>query len=274
MLSTWVKSCRTKLPALLADHVSEYACSEKCKECNADLAERGKHTYEEEDAYKCIEKCGVCGASNPDPAEHKAYTTCGAVCQFCHATIGKETLHQYSTVCDTTCDCGYQRTTGAHVYDSVCDEKCNICHAAREATVHVFDNDCDRVCNNEGCAVIRSPKHTYASDCDADCDVCGEKREAAHVFGEYVVTKAATKLKNGEQERTCTVCGHKESAPIARYGVAIWVIVLSGVGAGSVLFVGGFSLYWFVIKKRTLAQFFGKESAKKGGKKSDKKKKS
>lgn len=251
---SWVISCRTGMPVLLADHVYEYPCVPECKVCNdTNRADQAPHTYD----YECDDICNVCNRKHPTKGVHVRYTSCSAYCRYCGKDIGKLTEHQYSNACDSTCDCGFERSDAPHVYDSPCDARCDICLEPRTSVPHQYDNGCDRVCN--ACGVTRPPVHTYDNDCDGECNVCSEKRTVAHVFGEYAVTKEATALHNGEQERTCTVCGLKETAVIARIGVATWVIVLSGIGAGLVLSVGGFALYWFVIKKRSFADFFGKK---------------
>ncbi len=259
----WVISCYTGCPALLADHVYEYPCVPECKVCDATgRTDQVPHTYDND----CDRECNVCRRINPSPVVHEAYTSCGTVCRHCGVTIAAKTAHQYSNECDATCDCGFERDEALqHMFDSNCDATCNLCSHVRSKVPHVFDNDCDRVCN--ACGVTRPPVHTYDNSCDGDCNVCGEKRTVAHVFGEYVVTQEPTSLRNGEKEHTCTLCGLKETEVIARTGVALWVIVLGGIGAGLVLTVGGFSLYWFVIKKRSFAQFFGKEPAEKAKKK-------
>ncbi|MDO5423194.1 MAG: Ig-like domain-containing protein [Eubacteriales bacterium] len=56
-----------------------------------------------------------------------------------------------------------------------------------------------------------------------ECTVCKAKRSETeipaighHSFGEYKVTKAATVLAEGVKERTCSVCGEKETASVAK----------------------------------------------------------
>ncbi len=51
-----------------------------------------------------------------------------------------------------------------------------------------------------------------------ECPTCGRVDEAAHTFGEWTVTKAATADVAGSQERICTVCGYKETAVIPATG--------------------------------------------------------
>ena len=63
--------------------------------------------------------------------------------------------------------------------------------------------------------------HSYGSEWKSDgtnhwheC-ACGEKSDAAaHTFGEWTVTKAATASENGSKERICAVCGYQETSVI------------------------------------------------------------
>jgi hypothetical protein len=58
--------------------------------------------------------------------------------------------------------------------------------------------------------------HSYDNDCDADCNDCGATRTPAeHAFGEWKVTKQPTETAEGEQKRTCTVCGETQTATVA-----------------------------------------------------------
>lgn len=63
---------------------------------------------------------------------------------------------------------------------------------------------------------------------DKYCVLCGELLEqgqtmpatGVHTFGEWVVVTAPTTDKEGVEEHTCSVCGHKESRAIAKLPVA------------------------------------------------------
>ena len=68
--------------------------------------------------------------------------------------------------------------------------------------------------------------HTYSEDWTKDAThhwhaaTCGHTTElsgkAAHSFGDWTVTKAATKEAEGSKERVCTVCNYKEVVDIAK----------------------------------------------------------
>ena len=153
-----------------------------------------------------------------------------------------------------------------HTYDNACDAICNICQAERTVADHVYDNKCD-----------------------TDCNVCGATREVgAHTFGEWVVVTEPTTEAEGLKERVCTECGYKETATIAKLenggapvdppvtepdpddsytdngkpddtgveepkGLPAAAIVAIVIGSTLVVGVGGFAIFWFVIKKKSFA---------------------
>lgn len=70
----------------------------------------------------------------------------------------------------------------------------------------------------------------------------------------------------GEKERECSVCGFKENAPVEALGdeqpgdeqpekTGLSGGAIAGIAVGSVAVagVGGFSVFWFVIKKKKFA---------------------
>ncbi len=66
--------------------------------------------------------------------------------------------------------------------------------------------------------VVLKGEHSYSTEYKSDsknhwkeCD-CGDTIEkAAHSFGDWVVTKEATRTQNGRKERICSVCDYKET---------------------------------------------------------------
>ena len=77
-----------------------------------------------------------------------------------------------------------------------------------------------------------------------------------HTYGDWVTTKDATKNEAGVQERTCSLCHEtqtREIAPEKKGGLGTGAIVGIATGSAVVLGTGGFSLVWFVIKKKSLA---------------------
>ena len=93
--------------------------------------------------------------------------------------------------------------------------------------------------------------HAYELQHDATShwDECGcgaIQNKEAHKYGEWKVTKEATNTAAGEKEHTCTVCGYKETAEIAKLtkpgtpgtgdnsNPALWFALLAVSAAGAV----------------------------------------
>ena len=110
--------------------------------------------------------------------------------------------------------CGHVLGTEAHAFgNATCTHAARCaCGAERgEAAAHVFDNDCDAVCNT-----------------------CGEQARA-EIF------------HLGDPGDPCEICGALiEDEPISG-GAISGIVTGSTVVAGA----GGFSLFWFVIKKKS-----------------------
>lgn len=99
------------------------------------------------------------------------------------------------------------------------------------------------------------------------CTGCNEKLGvAAHTYGAWTVTVQPQVGVAGEKERECSVCGYKETAPVEALGgeqpgseqpekTGLSGGAIAGIAVGSVAVagVGGFSVFWFVIKKKKFA---------------------
>ena len=92
--------------------------------------------------------------------------------------------------------------------------------------------------------------HKWDNDCDSTCNVCEEKRTVPdHVYGDWVVVEKPNASSTGKQERTCTVCGYKETEELPMtVSVGAWIAII----AVSILILGaaGFAVYWFIIRKK------------------------
>ena len=65
-----------------------------------------------------------------------------------------------------------------------------------------------------------SPSDKWTSDENNHWHVCAscleeKSDEGAHTYGDWVVTKEATEVRQGERTKTCTVCGHEVTEKIA-----------------------------------------------------------
>ena len=99
------------------------------------------------------------------------------------------------------------------------------------------------------------------------CTGCSQKLdEGAHAFGDWTITVKPEVGVAGEKERECSVCGFKENAPVEALGdeqpggeqpekTGLSGGAIAGIAVGSVAVagVGGFSVFWFVIKKKKFA---------------------
>ncbi len=100
-----------------------------------------------------------------------------------------------------------------------------------------------------------------------NCTGCSQKLdEGAHAFGDWTITVKPEVGVAGEKERECSVCGFKENAPVEalgdeqpggeqpeKMGLSDGAIAGIAVGSVAVAGVGGFSVFWFVIKKKKFA---------------------
>ena len=99
-----------------------------------------------------------------------------------------------------------------------------------------------------------------------NCTGCSQKLdEGTHAFGDWTITVKPEVGVAGEKERECSVCGFKENAPVEALGgeqpggeqsekTGLSGGAVAGIVIGSVAVagVGGFSVFWFVIKKKKL----------------------
>ena len=236
---------------VLSDHVYDNACDTDCNLCG-ETRTVADHVYDN----ACDTSCNVCGATRT--TEHVYDNACDTSCNVCGATR-TAAEHVYDNACDASCNvCGATRTPADHVYDNACDASCNVCGATRTVADHVYDNACDTDCNV--CGATRTTEHAYDNACDADCNVCGATRTpAAHVFGEWVTTKEATKKEAGERQHTCSVCGAVETEVIAQLeGLSTGAVV--AIVAGSVVVAAGIGVgVFFGIKTGFFAKLFKKK---------------
>jgi hypothetical protein len=195
-------------------------------------------------------------------ASHEYDHDCDAICNNCETV--RTITHRYSSVCDGVCDvegCGYANPdVKAHAYTNACDESCNntgcsfVRTAETDATYdpdHEYDDGCDTLCNI--CSKERVVAgHVYDNDCDDTCNTCNKRlRTTSHKFSAWVESKEPTAKEEGEEVRACTVCGITESQVIpAKGGPSTGGIVAIVASAVAVLGGGGFSVWWFVLRKK------------------------
>ena len=198
-----------------------------------------------------------------EPGE-KTYT-----CQDCSQTkkeeIAKED-HVYSS--DFAHDinhhwypctlCGDKGNKQAHNWDEgTIKEEAN---CTESGIIEYLCGDCGRTKPE----VIPAKGHDHSADWLKDqtnhwrqCH-CGDKADfAPHSYGDWTVVKDATENAEGLKEATC-VCGEKIIQPIPKLeveekGLSGGAIAGIAIASTFVAGLGGFSIFWFVIKKKRLA---------------------
>ncbi len=116
-----------------------------------------------------------------------------------------------------------------HVYDTDCDEYCNLCNAQRTVN-HNWDEGQQTAapgCTTPGsktfvcktCGATKTEEipaqHTYDNGCDTDCNLCGATREAQHTWNSGTVTLEPGCTTPGTLTYTCSVCGTTKEETLA-----------------------------------------------------------
>lgn len=243
-------------------HIYPFVCAPTCRVCHsANPNSDALHTWDN----VCDTDCNNEGCFVTRVASHEYDHDCDAICNNC-GTV-RTITHRYSSVCDGICDvegCGYANPdVKAHAYTNACDESCNNtgCSFVRTAETdptydpdHEYDDGCDTLCNI--CSKERVVAgHVYDNDCDDTCNTCNKRlRTTSHKFSAWVESKEPTAKEEGEEVRACTVCGVTESQVIpAKGGPSTGGIVAIVASAVAVLGGGGFSVWWFVLRKKFIA---------------------
>lgn len=194
-----------------------YGCHFRTDDCDAKDSE-APHNFSYvacsgSDIGYHIKRCSVCWYEDQSSKQ-----ACTAVitdrtdyihiysCSICNTEMSRE-YHDYTNVCDETCDtCGKVRTP-EHDYDNSCDTECNLCHATREPN-HVYSDDCDETCNN--CDHTRTVPHFWSDELfNEDCFY--------HFYGCencYAIKDAEPHVYDGLDDLECNTCGYQRGTPI------------------------------------------------------------
>jgi hypothetical protein len=147
---------------------------------------------------------------------------------------------QKCTACGETLVAALGHTAGAA---ATCTEaqKCTACGETLVAALgHTAGaaascND-EQKCTACGETLAAALGHSYDNACDGECNVCNAARDpAAHT--------------DADGNELCDVCG----AAVPKKGLSTGAIVGISAGSAAVAGTGGFSLFWFVIKKKKLS---------------------
>lgn len=242
----------------------------KCSACEAEYGELDPENHES-DGFAIIpsatdvsvhEKYHSCCDKLAETEEHSGgKATCNslAVCEVCEGEYGsldprnhasEALVHSKNDNGDGTHDvsrscCGAEPETEAHSGGKATCSKNAICEkcgdAYGELADHTYDNACDTVCNdcNESTRGL-----TFHIDANGDliCDECGAEVEKSEV---------------GAVEGTDQIQGGDKGDDGKEKGISGRTISAIAVGSTAVVGAGGFSLFWFVIKKKSWAELLG-----------------
>ena len=208
--------------------------------------------------HPCTTNCPNCGLAREAEAHIPgAEATClnPQVCTVCGIVLEEAKGHTPGTEADcgnaqtcTVCNAEITPATGAHTPGAEAT-----CASAQTCTV---------------CGVELAPKtdvHTPGEGATCTqgqtCTVCGEEIAPAlgHAYGvEWIIDEnghhkvcaCGETGENGEHadnngDKSCDVCGFD-----MREGMPGWAITLIVIGSVLVVGVGGFAIFWFVIKKK------------------------
>ena len=254
--------CNAEYGELAACAGGTATCTEKakCATCGNEYGELAPHNYNITNGYKGADghantcSCGAHDtpvAHTPDRAE--ATETDPIKCTVCGYVIEpvKGHVHDHGTAWESDanehwneCACGDKANKAAHT-DSDTNGKCDVCGADVPVAPPSHTHDYG--------TIWKTDANNHWKECE-----CGEKSEnAAHIDG------------NGDSK--CDTCDYAMpthdpddpgTTPPADNpptdddgGLGTGAIVGVVIGSTLVAGVGGFALFWFVIKKKTWADF-------------------
>lgn len=117
------------------------------------------------------------------------------------------------------CECGDKSEEVNHTYGNWTTTK-----EATETEKGTRERSCE-ICGYKETAAIPELSHTHSfgenwvsdeANHWKECE-CGEKSEEAnHAYGDWTITKEATETQEGARERSCEICGYKQTESIAK----------------------------------------------------------
>ena len=233
-------------------------CTEKavCSRCYQLYGTTLEHVYTDEDATATYLKSEATCTSNAI-----YYKNC-ATCDKAGTTTfeyGSTEPHSYIQKADAE----YLKSSATCTSKAIYYTSCSACGLKGTESFEVGD----------------TPTHSYQTEWSFnesshwhEC-VCGEKeKQNQHSWDDGEITKETTTSTEGIKTYTCTVCGHTKDESIAKLpsqtdapntpstsdknneddGLSGGAITGIAVGSTVVVGTGGFSLFWFVIKKKRL----------------------
>ena len=240
-------------------HVFDHDCDTECNACGE--TRETSHVFEEvwvndetghwHECVNCKEKTEL-EAHVPGP-EAGEYTD--QVCTVCNFVIVPALGHQHRY--DTT----YQQDEHVHW------QLCLGCGEATAQEAHVYDSTCDDLCNV--CNYQRPVRHNVGEDWNYDenghwkeCEDCHSKLEDGnHIWNGGTVTVQPQLNKDGKIVYTCGVCQQERTGTVPALTffevVPWWGWLAIGFGAGTILVV---AVGWIVIAAKSKSKNKGRFS--------------
>ena len=186
-------------------------------------------------------KCDLCGKTLSECAD----TDGDHLCDLCGKTLSECADADNDHKCDL---CGKTLSACA---DADNDHKCDLCGNVISACA---DENGDHKCDLCGAVISECADLSR----DHKCDVCGAVLSTCS-YGDWIVSKEATRKEEGERYCECVVCGDRIFEVIPKYGLPVWAVIAISVGTVAILCGAGFAVYWFIYRKKKSAAEIGSD---------------
>ena len=220
-------------------------------------------------------------------------TNCDDTCTVCGYIrtqgLGGEPLHFYEHECSEVCpNCGLAREAAPHTpgAEATCTEaqKCTVCQKVLEEAkghTHGAEANCghDQTCTVCGTVLVEANgEHTPGAEATCTeaqkCTVCGEELKPANGHfagvewitdenGHHKLCACGEKVEAGahvdeNDDKICDICGYEAKGGFtddgqAKNSLGAGAIIAIVIGSVLVVGIGGFAIFWFVIKKKSFA---------------------
>ena len=186
-------------------------------------------------AYVVTEPTAIEGATEPSytPSEHGPYA---CLVTFRDGTNELSAIFEKHTYADA-----WSKNDTHHWHECICGDRADYAEHSFGDFAVTTDPSCTEAgsqaktcpCGHSVTETLPALGHRYDHDCDSDCNACAEARTPAlHL--------------DADEDRICDVCG----AELPKDGLSGGAIAGIAVGSAAAVGLGGFSLFWFVIKKK------------------------
>lgn len=241
------------------DHIGGKAtCSTLalCQSCKSSYGELDAHNHESEGTKYVVraenpsmhDKLHSCCDAYISKAYHsggEANCASAALCEFCDEEYGQKDPENHASD-------GFKYTQSpVDINSHVKYHKCCGVEIAVENHTQAYAAICDKanICGVCELEYGQKQDHVYDNACDFECNAC-QKHTRAYIF--HVDNDGNNKCDNCSIDVDESLIAGEEKSGLS--GVEISSIA---TGSAVVLGAGGFSLFWFVIKKKSWAELLG-----------------